>query len=256
MKTKELCRVISQEMIGPEIYSMWLGAENIAEEARPGQFISLYSKDKSRMLPRPISLCEIDKKECRIRLVYRIAGEGTREFSNLQPGDSVEVMGPLGNGFPMEEAVGKRVILIGGGIGIPPMVETAKQLLGEVSVVSGYRDVLFLAEELSRYGKLYIATEDGSSGTAGNVMDAVREQKIEGDIIFACGPRPMLRAIKSYAEEQNIPCWISMEEKMACGIGACLACTCQAKEVDSHSQVRNKRVCKDGPVFLASEVEL
>ncbi|MGI6012126.1 MAG: dihydroorotate dehydrogenase electron transfer subunit [Ruminococcus sp.] len=256
MKTKELCRVLSQEMISPEIYSLWVKTDRIADEALPGQFVTLYSKDGSRMLPRPISLCEIDKEQGSIRLVYRIAGEGTKEFSRLQAGDEIEVMGPLGNGFPMEEARGKRVLLMGGGIGIPPMVETAKQLEGEVSVAAGYRDALFLTEELSRYGNLYIATEDGSSGTKGNVLDAVREKKIESDLIFACGPKPMLKAIKAYAQEHQIPCWVSMEEKMACGIGACLACTCQSAEVDGHSHVKNKRVCKDGPVFLASEVEL
>ena len=101
-----------------------------------------------------------------------------------------------------------------------------------------------------------MATEDGSAGMKGNVMDAIREQKIEGDIIYACGPAPMLRALKAYALEKDIECWISMEERMACGIGACLACVCQSTEVDGHSHVHNKRVCKEGPVFLATEVEL
>lgn len=256
MKTKELCRIISQEMIGPEIYSMWVQTDRIADQARPGQFVTLYSKDRSRMLPRPISLCEIGDDKKSIRLVYRVAGEGTREFSRLRSGDDIEVMGPLGNGFPMEEAQGKRVLLMGGGIGIPPMVETAKQLSGDVAAAMGYRDALFLTEELSLCASLYIATEDGSVGTAGNVMDAVRENHIQCDVIFACGPKPMLKAIVDYAGEHKIPCWISMEEKMACGIGACLACTCQSKEVDGHSHVKNKRVCKDGPVFPASEVEL
>lgn len=101
-----------------------------------------------------------------------------------------------------------------------------------------------------------LPTEDGSAGTKGNVMDAVREHGIEADVIYACGPKPMLRAIKAYAGEKGIECYISMEERMACGIGACLACVCQSKEVDGHSHVHNKRVCKDGPVFLSTEVEL
>ena len=103
---------------------------------------------------------------------------------------------------------------------------------------------------------LQAATEDGSVGTKGNVLDAIRENKLIADVIYACGPTPMLRALKAYAQEQDIECWISMEERMACGIGACLACVCQSKEVDDHSHVHNKRVCKDGPVFLATEVEL
>ena len=103
---------------------------------------------------------------------------------------------------------------------------------------------------------LYVATEDGSAGTKGNVLDAVRENRLEADAIFACGPAPMLRAIKAYAKEKGIRAWISMEERMACGVGACLACVCGSKDVDSHSHVHNKRVCKDGPVFAAEEVEI
>ena len=174
-----------------------------------------------------------------------------------EAGDSFEILGPLGNGFPIEEAKGKKVLMIGGGIGVPPMLQTAKEIEGEAIIVSGYRNQdLFLKEELESAGTLFIATEDGSVGTKGNVVDAIRENQIEADMMFACGPKPMLRALKDYALEKGIPCWISMEEKMACGIGACLACVCQSKDVDSHSHVHNKRICKDGPVFLSTEVEL
>ncbi|MBS6194418.1 MAG: dihydroorotate dehydrogenase electron transfer subunit [Clostridiales bacterium] len=258
MKTKECCTVIRQERIGTDIYSMWIQTELIGKEAKPGQFVSLYSHDGSKLLPRPISLCEIDNEQGRLRIVYRVTGKntGTEEFSRLQAGDQVEVLGPLGNGFPLEEAEGKKVFLMGGGIGIPPMLETAKRLKGEITAIAGYRDELFLTEDFEKNCKVFVATEDGSAGTKGNVMDAIRENGLKADVIFACGPTPMLRAIKAYAEAENIPCWISMEEKMACGIGACLACVCKSKEVDEHSQVHNKRICKDGPVFLASEVEL
>lgn len=137
------------------------------------------------------------------------------------------------------------------------MLQLAKELEGDVQVIAGYRDShLFLSEELAANGSFYAATEDGSAGTKGNVLDAIRENHLEADVIFACGPTPMLRAIKAYAAEQNIECWISLEEKMACGIGACLACVCKSKEVDHHSNVHNKRICKEGPVFLAEDVEL
>lgn len=256
-KLKMTSKIISQEMISPDIYSMWLSAGEIAGQAVPGQFISLYCEDSGRILPRPISICEIDKEKGALRIVYRIAGAGTTEFSKKQPGETIDILGPLGNGFPMEETRGKKVFLMGGGIGIPPMLETAKQCQGEVTVIAGYRDKnVFLREELEKAGKFVIATEDGSLGTKGNVMDAIRENHLEADLIFACGPAPMLRAIKAYAQEQEIPCYISMEERMACGIGACLACVCKSKEVDAHSQVHNKRICKDGPVFLSTEVEL
>ena len=244
-------------MIADGICSMWLDAKEVAVQAKPGQFISVYSNDKSRVLPRPISICEIDREKGTLRIVYRVVGKGTEEFSKAEAGDSFEILGPLGNGFPIEEAKGKKVLMIGGGIGVPPMLQTAKEIEGEAIIVSGYRNQdLFLKEELESAGTLFIATEDGSVGTKGNVVDAIRENQIEADMMFACGPKPMLRALKNYALEKGIPCWISMEEKMACGVGACLACVCQSKDVDSHSHVHNKRICKDGPVFLSTEVEL
>ena len=253
MKYKETAKVICQKGLSEGIYSMWIQTEKIAREAVPGQFISIYSKDGSRMLPRPISLCEINQAEGVLRIVYRVAGAGTEEFSGYGPGDSIEILGPLGNGFPLLE---KKAFLIGGGIGIPPMLELAKQLNCEKQIIAGYRDRLFLTGELSENGTLYIATEDGSAGTKGNVMDAIREQGLEAEVIYACGPTPMLRAIKDYALAHNIECYLSLEERMACGIGACLACVCQSKETDHHTHVHNKRICKDGPVFLATEVEL
>ena len=260
MKKKEICPVIRQKEIGDGIFSMWIQTENIGKEAKPGQFVSLYSKDGSKLLPRPISLCEIDRENSRLRLVYRVTGAktGTEEFSRLKAGDTIPVIGPLGNGFSVEKAEGKRAFLMGGGIGVPPILELAKQMQCEKKqIVVGYRNAqTFLKEEFEAVGELYISTEDGSVGTKGNVMDAIREQRLEADIIYACGPTPMLRAIKQYAEENGIECYISLEERMACGIGACLACVCKSKEKDAHSNVNNKRICKDGPVFLSTEVEI
>ena len=253
-KFKEQAIVISQEQMAPEIYSLWIKTDKIAQYAKAGQFISIYCDDGSRLLPRPISICEIDKEDSALHLVYRIAGKGTAEFSEKQTGDHLSVMGPLGNGFPLK---GKKAFLIGGGIGIPPMLELAKQLNCEKQIVLGYRNCdMFLLDEFKKQGEVYIATEDGSVGTKGNVLDAIRENALDAEVIYACGPTPMLRALKNYAAENNIECWISMEEKMDCGIGACLACVCKSKEVDGHTNVHNKRVCKEGPVFLAEEVEL
>ncbi len=244
------------EQISNDIYSMYLADAAIANQARPGQFVSLYSQDGSQLLPRPISICEIDQVRGTIRLVYRVVGKGTEEFSKLQAGDTIPVMGPLGNGFTMEDC---KAILIGGGIGIPPMLELAKQLHAKgvkVQAVLGYRDELFLNEEFLNYADVYISTEDGSVGTKGNVIDAIRKNNLTADMIYACGPTPMLKGVKSYAMEHNIKAQISLEEKMACGIGACLACVCKSKEKDHHSNVNNKRICKDGPVFYCEEVEL
>lgn len=258
-KQKENAVVHSQEQLADGICSMWINTE-AAKDAKPGQFISMYTIDGSKLLPRPISICEIDKENGRLRVVYRVTGPkaGTEEFSKLKAGDIIPVIGPLGNGFPYEKAEGKKVFLMGGGIGVPPILELAKQMNCEKKqIVVGYRDAqTFLKEEFEQNGELYISTEDGSVGTKGNVMDAIRENALEADMIYACGPTPMLRAIKQYAEENGIECYISLEERMACGIGACLACVCKSKEKDAHSNVNNKRICKDGPVFLSTEVEI
>lgn len=257
-KCKCLCNVRESVNLAPGVFSLWLEASDIAEQAVPGQFVSLYCNEKDRLLPRPISICEIDKEKGLLRLVYRVVGAGTTEFSEYKAGDKVEVLGPLGNGFELK---GKKPLLIGGGIGIPPMLELMKQLPGEATVVLGYRDDnLFLKEQFEKYGKVVIATDDGSVGTKGTVIDAICEQQIaengEIDVIYSCGPTPMLRGVKAFGLENDIETYLSMEEKMACGVGACLACVCQSTEKDHHSNVNNKRVCKDGPVFLSTEVEL
>ena len=254
---RENVSIVIQEKLASDVFSMWIQTKDIAKNARAGQFISVYSKDGSRLLPRPISICEVEGD--RLRIVYRTVGKGTKEFSGYGAGDTLDVMGPLGNGYTK---LNKKAILMGGGIGIPPMLELARELknggydVSDADIVLGYRDELFLNEELAQYGRVTIATEDGSAGTKGNVLDAIKAEGIKGDVIYACGPTPMLRAIKAYAKENGIECYLSLEEKMACGIGACLACVCKSKEIDDHSHVHNKRVCKEGPVFNAEDVEL
>ncbi len=255
MREKELAEVICQECIGTDVYSMWIKTE-AAKTAAAGQFISVYCADKTKLLPRPISICQIDRQQGALRIVYRVVGGGTREMAAYQSGDRIEIIGPLGNGFSLRPE--KKAILIGGGIGIPPMVQLAEELKtqAQVQIVAGYRDELFLTDELRERGRLFLATEDGSAGTKGTVIDAIKEQNITGDVIYACGPTPMLRAVKAYALEQGMECQFSLEERMACGIGACLACICRTKDKDEHSNVNNRRICKDGPVFQAEEVEL
>ena len=259
-KFQETVIVVSQKQIGTGIYDLTIQTKEIAAAAKAGQFVSVYSNDASKLLPRPISLCGIDRKAGTLRLVYRVTGEhtGTEEFSRLQAGDTMKIMGPLGNGFTVEK--GRKAFLIGGGIGVPPMLQLAKEMkdAGEnFQIVMGYRDAgTFLLNEFKEQGESFVATEDGSVGTKGNVLDAIRENHLDADVIYACGPTPMLRALKAYAEEQNMTCYVSMEERMACGIGACLACVCNSTEKDAHSNVKNKRICKEGPVFNAKEVEL
>ncbi len=256
MKYKETVQVISQEKLADGVYSMWFQTKNIANDSQAGQFISIYCQDGSRILPRPISICEVNGD--RLRVVYRVVGKGTDEFSKYQEGQQIPVLGPLGNGFYKKD---KTAMLIAGGIGIPPMLQLAKELKEEsnckIQIVVGYRDnQMFLKDDLSQYGEVFIATEDGSFGSKGNVMNAIADNNLSANVIYSCGPTPMLCAVKNYGIENNIETQISLEEKMACGIGACLACVCKSKEKDHHTNVDNKRICADGPVFYAEEVEI
>ena len=274
-KFEEIAVVVDQSSLGNGIYDLTLKTDKIAKAARAGQFVSVYSNDKSKLLPRPISLCGINRDEDTIRLVYRVTGEGTgtEEFSKLVMGDKVRLLGPLGNGFTVQP--GKKAFLIGGGIGVPPMLQLAKDINAgivqtqggeknpgqsarvDMNIVMGYRDEnTFLLDEFKEQAASFVATEDGSVGTKGNVIDAIKENALEADVIYACGPMPMLRALKAYSTEHDMDCFVSMEERMACGIGACLACVCKTKDKDAHSNVNNKRICKEGPVFDAKEVEL
>lgn len=256
-KYTEQAKVVRQEMLQDGIYSLILETKDIAKEARPGQFISLYTHDGSKLLPRPISICEVDGDT--LRLVYRVVGFGTNEFSHYIEGDTVKIIGPLGNGFTIRD---KKAVLVAGGIGIPPMLELARKIHAsypamELTAVLGYRDSnTFLLDDMQKYAKVVVATDDGSLGVHGNVIDAIKQKNIEAGVFYACGPTPMLRGLKSYAEEKGIEAQISLEEKMACGIGACLACVCKTKDIDEHSHVHNARICKDGPVFDSKEVEL
>ena len=248
---KETAKVVRQQQIDEGIFDMELSFPKGAALAKPGQFIAMYCNDKSKLLPRPISICGINKEEGTLRVVYRVAGEGTKEFSGMKEGDTLEVMGPLGNGFALKE---EKAIIIGGGIGIPPMLELAKQLNVEKTVVLGYRTSTFLKDEFEAVCDVKVATEDGSQGVKGTVIDAIEKYGVEGKVIYACGPMPMLKALAAYAEEHGMEAQISLEERMACGIGACLGCICKTKEKDHHTNVNNTRICKDGPVFDAKEV--
>lgn len=256
-KKKEKAQVLSASKLADNIYEMWL-ATDMAAQRGAGRFIALYPKNKATLLPRPISICERNEKKGALRIVYRIAGEGTREFSGYQAGDTAEILGVLGNGYPLEEAEGKTALLLGGGIGIPPLLELAKELKNcKKQIVLGYRDAqLFLKKDLERYGEVFIATEDGSEGMKGNVLDVVSAYKLKPGLIYACGPMPMLRAVKGYAKEKQVPAYISLEERMACGVGACLGCVCGTVSKDAHSHVHNARICTDGPVFLAEDVDI
>ncbi len=257
---QEIARVVSQKELAQGIYHMWIETK-LAQHAKAGQFISVYPNGESTLLPRPISICEISEDKSKLRIVYRVVGKGTDEFSRYTKDNAIRILGPVGNGFPVEMVntsyKGKTVVLMGGGIGVPPMLQTAKALEEQPVLIMGYRDSqLFLKEDMDGVGQVFVATEDGSQGTKGNVLDVLKECGIVPDVIMACGPMPMLRAIKEYARDKGIKAYISLEERMACGVGACLGCVCKTKEKDHHSHVNNARVCTEGPVFEADEVEI
>lgn len=258
MPTQQLCTVASITRLDDVTYWMVLEAGTLVQQydLRPGQFLHI-SCGHSRLLRRPISvaLANCDEPQDLVALIFEVRGEGTRWLSHRKAGDTVDVLGPLGNGFALEEQ--GRYLLAGGGIGIPPLLGCA-QLLGKRSVaVAGYRSgAKAFPAILDRFRSVcqdaYLCTDDGSLGRYGYTDSAVRDI-LERDrafaAILACGPAPMLRNVARVAAQFGIPCQVSLEERMACGIGACLGCAVKTKDGTM------KHVCKDGPVFDAEEVE-
>lgn len=245
--------IIEQNQIARGIFSMKLQCNEIAETALPGQFVNLYCREGEMLLPRPISICETDREKGILTLVYAVVGKGTESFSRLKKGDTIKVLGPLGDGFKIDESI-KTHILIGGGIGVPPLVELAKHLKGEIYAFLGFAESPILVEELESYGaKVFVATDDGSAGFKGNVIELFKNKNITGDMIYGCGPKPMLKAVGKWAEDMGIKAQISMEERMACGIGVCVGCVCKIKKKEEEDW-QNRKVCTDGPVFWSEEV--
>ena len=268
MKSVFTAEVIRTDCLLPGVYSTWLSCPGADfASVKPGQFVGVYPNDPSALLPRPVSLCEIRPDSREIRLVYRTVGKGTKELSESVPGQNFRVLGFLGNGYSTDALKGKHAVLFGGGIGIPPMLELAKALKGEgtgrVTAVLGYRSAaeVFLLEEFEKTAdEILLSTDDGSAGVHGTVIDAAR-QRLSGlpcgeRVYCACGPMPMLRGIRAYAEETGTKAYISLEERMACGVGVCLGCVCRTVRKDEHSHVNNARICTEGPVFDAAEVEI
>lgn len=237
--------ILSNTEIAKDIWRMEIKT-NLAKEARPGQFIEI--SVPGFYLRRPISICEI--KDESLIIIYKILGQGTEKMTELTSNDLLDIFGPLGNGFPIEDQ--DKVLLVGGGVGVPPLYETAKQyrLKGsKVDVVLGFNDEesIFYKEEFEQLGcNVEIATMDGSFGTKGTVLDAIKANNINTDFISTCGPLMMLKALDATYTKG----YISLEARMACGLGACMGCVVKDKEGNS------LRVCKDGPVFEVGKVAL
>lgn len=247
-------RALSNRPIAQDTYEMILtGDMSFAE--RPGQFVNV--KLDGLYLRRPISICDWDEQT--MTLVYKVVGRGTRQMAAMRPGQELDLLCGLGNGFD-GNAAGAHSLLVGGGVGAPPLYGLAKRLAAQgkkITVVLGFgrAEQAFYQKEFEALGcPVLFATEDGSLGEKGFVTQPM--SRVDYDYYFACGPMPMLRAIKAYAAERDIPAYISLEEHMACGVGACLGCVVKTKEIDGHSHVHNARICTEGPVFEAAEVEI
>lgn len=238
-------KVISNEQISDGIFKLVV-EEN--EDIKCGQFYML--KVDCALLPRPISICE--KEGDNLTFLYSVVGKGTKEISELKANEEVNITGPLGNGFDVKESLGK-VALVTGGIGTAPMLQVAKEIkqnkTGEVvDLYAGFRDDIYLKEDFEKYvDNINIATNTGKHGIKGFVTDILDPKKY--DVVLCCGPEIMMKKVIDMCKEVGTKVYVSMEKHMACGVGACLVCTCKTK--DGH-----KRTCKDGPVFDGNYVEL
>ncbi|WP_102347000.1 dihydroorotate dehydrogenase electron transfer subunit [Bacillus sp. Marseille-P3661] len=254
---KQLMTVISQKELASNIYELVLEGDLVQDMQQSGQFVHIKVNDTTDpLLRRPISICDINQDKNQFTMIYRKDGRGTSLLAEKQSDRSVDVLGPLGNGFPIEEiTAGEVALLVGGGIGVPPLYNLSKRLVSKgvkVIHILGFqnKNVMFYEEQFNALGPTYIATVDGSYGTKGFVTDVIDEVGIEFDVLYSCGPTPMLKALdQRYKGKKG---FISLEQRMGCGIGACFACVCHVQEDPSGSSYR--KVCSDGPVFPLGEV--
>ncbi len=253
MPKKELAKLIKKEQLKPDIFKFSLLAPQIAKSAKAGNFVEIRVSDQVEpFLRRPISIYNIENDI--IEIIFQVKGKGTEILSKKEEGNEIDILGPLGYGTFKYEGC-ENLAIIGGGIGVFPLYELAKSAKGKnIKTYLGYRskDFVLLEKEFEEVSnELTITTDDGTYGKKGFAIDYLK-QEIEGiDKIFACGPLPMLKAVQKLALEKNIPCQISLEEKMACGMGVCLGCA--VKKVGKEEYLH---VCKAGPVFDAKEVEI
>jgi len=259
MIKNEICTVVEQKEIAENIMELTLTGELVSEMNEPGQFVHIKVSDNAApLLRRPISICRIDQESKTFTMIYRAEGAGTKLLAQKTAGEAVDILGPLGNGFPVEESKsGQTALLVGGGIGVPPLYELANRLVAKgvkVVAVLGFQteSVAFYEEKFASLGDTYIATVDGSHGTQGFVTDVIFQENLEFDVLYSCGPTPMLKNLENTFPTKKV--FISLEERMGCGIGACFACVCHT--ADDPTGFSYKKVCTDGPVFRTGEVVL
>jgi len=245
--------ILKNRKIAADVYEMILHAPGTSEDCKPGQFMMVYLDKGELLLPRPISICRKEGDD--IVLVYKVVGAGTDYMSTLPPGTLLRLTGPLGNGFTIKNGL-KKVALIGGGIGVPPMVMLFKELSGvQVDVFLGFRDEAILKSHFAG-ANVHIATETGQEGIKGNVLDLLNEHGQQYDEMYACGPKAMLAAVSGYAKDKGIPLQVSLEERMACGVGTCMGCVTPTPAKDGNNPPMYMKICCEGPVFYSDKVEL
>lgn len=256
---KEMMRVISQRSLARHIYELVLEGDLAADMTEPGRFVHVKAGDGTDpLLRRPISICYAEPEARRFAMIYRAEGKGTALLSRKQAGETVDVLGPLGHGFPVGEApAGGTALLVGGGIGVPPLYYLSQRLKARgvrpihVLGFASAADV-FYKERFEELGETYVATVDGTCGDKGFVTDVIDSRGLQPELLYACGPTPMLKALD--AKFRNTAGFLSLEERMGCGIGACYACVCKTREEAGDKGYR--KVCSDGPVFRIGEVVL
>lgn len=253
MKKIHDCKVITNKILNDEYYILRVLAPEKLEPIKPGQFVEvLVTGSNTTFLRRPLSIHDVDHNENSFSLLVRIAGEGTRKLSGLGAGDIINIMYPLGNGFTVKNE--QKVLLAGGGCGIAPMLHLAKVLKEnncEVSLLLGARSEndLFELDEFAKYGKVFCITNDGSLGEKGLITDHSLFKSVNNfNIIYTCGPEIMMKAIARIAKQNNVECEVSLENTMACGIGACLCCVTDTVK-------GNLCVCTEGPVFNIKDLK-
>lgn len=264
MKVNVKAKIIAKEQLKEDLYKFSVQAPEIVENAKPGHFIEIRVLDNIEpLLRRPISIYNIDKETGILEFIFQVKGKGTEILAKRNIGEELDIIGPLGYGtFDIKEY--KNVAIIGGGIGTFPLYELAKELKektsSNVNIYLGFRnkDLVVLEEEFKAVSdNLIITTDDGSYGISGFAINELKKD-IEAntiDKIFACGPLPMLKAVQALAIEKDIPCQISLEEKMACGLGVCLGCAVKTAKSPKEAP-EYWHVCKAGPVFNATDVEI
>ncbi|WP_231036224.1 dihydroorotate dehydrogenase electron transfer subunit [Pectinatus sottacetonis] len=245
-------QVVNNKQISNGIYHMAVHAPQIAEAAQPGQFLHVKKPDGANFLRRPLGVADVDKSQGTVGIMYRILGKGTTEFSRMAAGDELSIVGPIGNGFVLKDG---QPLIVGGGMGMAPLIYLADMLKDKKPIVligGRNKDEIFWQEYMKKFtDRIYVTTDDGSAGVKGFTTTLLPQllQKNVVDDIYTCGPDIMMRGIAKIAYEYGKTCQVSLEKRMACGIGVCLGCTFPGKQSG-----RRRKVCTEGPVFPAEEV--